>query len=155
MSRTLSMNWGSGESLNVSVWCGFSPNARQIRLIAVWLIPAAAAIERVDQWVAFGGCSSRVLTITRSISRSPICRGLPGRGSSCRPSMPLLAKRPRHLPTVWELQPKRAAMSLLCSPSAAASTIRQRSACACELFGRRAHRSNTSRSSSLRTTSTR
>jgi hypothetical protein len=49
MSRTFSMNCGSGESLNVSVWCGFRPKARQIRLIALWLMPVAAAIERVDQ----------------------------------------------------------------------------------------------------------
>ncbi len=28
---------------------GFSPQARQMRLIAVWLIPVAAAIDRVDQ----------------------------------------------------------------------------------------------------------
>ena len=41
MSRTLSMNCGSGESLNASVWCGLSPKARQIRLIADWLIPVA------------------------------------------------------------------------------------------------------------------
>ena len=52
MSRTLSMNCGSGESLNASVWCGLSPNARQMRLTAVWLMPVAAAIERVDQCVA-------------------------------------------------------------------------------------------------------
>src|SRR6266536_3088461 len=57
MSRTLSMNCGSGESLNASVWCGFSPNARQMRLIALWLIPAAtgmsqSAISRI--WRAFG-----------------------------------------------------------------------------------------------------
>jgi hypothetical protein len=31
MSRTLSMNCGSVESLNASVRCGLSPNARQIR----------------------------------------------------------------------------------------------------------------------------
>ena len=49
------MNCGSGESLNASVRCGFSPNARQMRLTAVWLIPVAAAIDRVDQWVAFAG----------------------------------------------------------------------------------------------------
>jgi len=40
-------------------------------------------------------------------------------------------------------------------PVAAASTIRQRNASACELFGRRAHRSSTSRSSPLTTTSAR
>jgi hypothetical protein len=41
MSRTLSMNSGSGESLKASVWWGLSPNARQMRLIALWLIPVA------------------------------------------------------------------------------------------------------------------
>ena len=76
------MNCGSGDSLNVSVWCGFNPNARQIRLTALWLIPVAAAIERVDQCVAVRGCSSSVFTITRSTSSSLIVRGLPGRGSS-------------------------------------------------------------------------
>src|SRR5436305_525370 len=65
-----------------------------MRLIAVWLIPVAAAIERVDQWVASLGCSSRVLTITRSTSESLICRGLPGLGSSWRPSRPRSAKAP-------------------------------------------------------------
>ena len=94
MSRTLSMNCGSGESLNVSVWWGSSPNARQIRLTAVWLIPVAAAIERVDQCVASRGCSSSVFTITRSTSSSLIERGLPGRGSSCKPSRPRRANRP-------------------------------------------------------------
>jgi hypothetical protein len=34
MSRTLSINCGSGESLNASACCGFKPNARQIRLTA-------------------------------------------------------------------------------------------------------------------------
>jgi len=132
-----------------------SPNARQIRLTAVWLMPVAAAIERVDQCVAFGGCCSSVLTITRSTSSSPIERGLPGRGSSWSPSMPRRANRPRQRPTVWVLHPSRAAISLLDTPAAAASTIRQRSASACALFGRRAHRSSTSRSSSQSTTSTR
>jgi len=40
-------------------------------------------------------------------------------------------------------------------PSAAANTIRQRNANACELFGRRAHRSSVSRSTSSSTTSAR
>jgi len=48
MSRTFSTKSGSGESLKVSTRCGFSPNARQIRLTADWLIPVAWAIERVD-----------------------------------------------------------------------------------------------------------
>src|SRR4051794_35479975 len=155
MSRTLSMNCGSGESLNASVWCGLSPNARQMRLIALWLIPVAAAIERVDQCVAFASCSSNVFTITRSTSSSLIERGLPGRGSSWRPSRPRVANRPRHRPTVEGLQPSSTAISVLDRPSAAANTTRQRNASACELFGRRAHRSSTSRSSSSSTTSAR
>src|SRR5207245_2378215 len=53
-------------SLNASLWCGLSPNARQMRLTALWLIPVAAAIDRVDQCVASAGCSSSVFTITRS-----------------------------------------------------------------------------------------
>jgi hypothetical protein len=149
------MNCGSGESLNASRWCGLSPNARQIRLTADWLIPAAAAIDRVDQCVAFAGCSSSVFTITRSTSSSVIERGFPGRGSSCKPSKPRLANRPRHLPTVDPVQPSSAAISVLDRPSAAANTIRQRSASACELLGRRAHRSSVSRSSSVSTTSAR
>src|SRR5215210_7095965 len=155
MSRTLSMNCGSGESLNASVWCGLSANARQIRLTADWLIPVAAAIDRVDQCVASFGCSSSVFTITRSTSSSLIVRGFPGRGSSCNPSKPRRANRPRHLLTVLWLQPRSAAIPMLDRPSAAANTIRQRNANACALVGRRAHRSSVSRSSSLSTTSAR
>jgi len=40
---------------------GWSPNARQIRLIDVWDIPVALALDRVDQWVAVRGFSSSVL----------------------------------------------------------------------------------------------
>src|SRR6266516_1067383 len=126
-----------------------------MRLTADWLIPLAAAIDLVDQCVASFGCSSSVFTITRSTCSSLIVRGFPGRGSSCSPSKPRLANRPRHFPTVLWLQPSSAAISLLARPSAAAKTIRQRNASACELFGRRAHRSSVSRSSSVSTTSAR
>jgi hypothetical protein len=54
---SLPMNCGSVESLNASVRCGLSPNARQIRLTAVWFIPNARASDRVDQWVASLGWS--------------------------------------------------------------------------------------------------
>src|SRR3954452_17239342 len=85
MSRTLSMNNGSGDSLKSSIRCGLSPNARQIFDTAVCDIPVAFAIDRVDQCVAFAGVSSSVLTITRSTSSSLIERGLPGRGPRRRP----------------------------------------------------------------------
>ena len=45
MSRTLSMNCGSGDSLKSSTRCGLSPNARQIRLIDDCDMPVALAIE--------------------------------------------------------------------------------------------------------------
>ena len=100
------------------------------------------------------GVSSRVLTITRSTSSSLIVRGAPGRGSSCSPSRrlrrepgPPLAHRRRVHP-----QPS-AATRCSSSPSAHANTIRHRNANACALFGRRAHRSSVSRSSSLSTIS--
>jgi hypothetical protein len=49
MSRTLSMNCGSADSFQVCSRCGLSPKARQIREMAVWLIPTCRAIDRVDQ----------------------------------------------------------------------------------------------------------
>jgi hypothetical protein len=38
--------------------CGLRPNARQIREIADWLIPVAAAVDRVDQCVSCPGCAA-------------------------------------------------------------------------------------------------
>ena len=61
--------------------------------------------------------------------------------------------RARHLPTVIRLTPSRSATSVLPQPSAALSTIRDRSASACALFGRRAHASNSDRSPSVNTNS--
>ena len=43
MSRTFSTNCGSVDSLKVSCLCGLSPNARQIRDTADWLISVASA----------------------------------------------------------------------------------------------------------------
>jgi len=136
MSLTLSMNCGSGESLNVSTWCRLSAKAGQIRLTAVWLIPGvAAAIDLVDQCVASCGCSSSVFAITRSTSSSLIVRGLPGRGSSCNPSSRRSTNRVRHFRTVFGLQAKRVAIAVFVSPSAAANTTRQRNASAATRCG--------------------
>ena len=55
MSRTFSTNNGSLESFQCSTRGGCSPNARQIREIAVWLSPVAVAICRVDQCVPPSG----------------------------------------------------------------------------------------------------
>ena len=69
------------------------------------------------------------------------------RHPSCSPSRPRSANRTRHLLTVLALQPSPAAISLLDRPSAAAKTAGHQNASACELFGRRAHLSSTSRCS--------
>ena len=52
MSRTLSMNSGSVDSLKVSVRCGCKPKARQIRCTVVWVKPARLGHRRVLQCVA-------------------------------------------------------------------------------------------------------
>jgi hypothetical protein len=49
MSRTLSTNSGSLESLKVSERCGCSPKAAQILRIVVCENPVAPAMERIDQ----------------------------------------------------------------------------------------------------------
>ena len=129
MSRTFSMNSGSVESLKVSARCGCRAKARQIRLTAVWLIPARLAMERVLQCVASGGVASSVSVITRSTSASVIARGAPGRGSSSKPSGPRSAKRRRQIRTVGRLTRSARATPLLVAPgSAQASSMRARRA---------------------------
>ncbi len=94
------MNRGSVDSLTLSARHGRSPNACQMRVTAVWFSPTALASERVDQWVAFLGLCSKVLTINAPNLSSLILRGAPGRGSARSPFTPLATKRRRHLPTV-------------------------------------------------------
>jgi hypothetical protein len=64
MSRTLSTNSGSLDSLNVSERCGCSPKAVQILRIVVCEKPVAPAIERIDQCVASLGIERNVRSIT-------------------------------------------------------------------------------------------
>ncbi|MFF0205840.1 hypothetical protein [Streptomyces sp. NPDC005017] len=63
------------ENLKVCERCGARANARQIREMVDCDIPMAAAIDLVDQWVAFFGVCSSVLTMTRSTSASMVFRG--------------------------------------------------------------------------------
>src|SRR4051812_5951794 len=100
MSRTLSMNCGSLDNLKVSLRCGLSPNAFQIRPTVERDNPLSAAIDARDQCVASAGVRSRVDTTTASICSSAIFRGAPGRGSSDSPSRPDSTNRRRHVPTV-------------------------------------------------------
>ena len=101
-----------------------------------------SAIWRVDQCVPpSGGAVSSVLTITSSTCSSLIFRGRPGRGSSSSPSSRARANRPRQRRTVGTDTPTRAATAVLVSPSAHASTIRERCANPAALRRLRAHRS--------------
>jgi len=63
--------------LNVSTRCGFRPNVRQIRTIAVCDNPVASAMLRVLQCVAFLGMDSNVRTTTSSTCLSVSVRGAP------------------------------------------------------------------------------
>src|SRR5262245_39051398 len=149
MSRTFSTNSGSGDSLNVSVRCGCSPKARQMRVTVLWLNPQRAAMPRVLQCVASRGFVSNVNRTTSSTAASPTVRGAPGRGSSSRPSTRFVMKRLRHLPTVCFVSRSSRATCVLVLAPAARSTMRARCAKACAVVGRRAHRSSVARSSSL------
>ena len=64
MSRTFSTNCGSVESLNVSVRCGCSENARQMRCTEEADTPDAFAMARVLQCVASAGFVSKVVVTT-------------------------------------------------------------------------------------------
>ena len=87
MSRTLSTNSGSLESLKVSERCGCTLKAAHIRRTVVCDSPLSRAIERSDQWVASAGVVSSVRSMTRPPSRPRAFLGRPGRGSSESPSM--------------------------------------------------------------------
>lgn len=145
------MNRGSLESFQVSVRCGCSEKAPQMRRIVEADKPVWAAIERVDQWLASAGALSRVATITRSTSSSLTVRGAPGRGSSSNPPTPASMKRRRHLPTVWGLTPTRSATARLLEPVADTSTIRARRASPLALVVRLLQPSRVARCSSPRT----
>ncbi|GAA3060266.1 hypothetical protein GCM10020254_00040 [Streptomyces goshikiensis] len=88
------MKNGSVDSLKVCERCGARANARQILETVDCDIPVAAAIDLVDQWVAFFGFSSSVLTITRSTSASVIFRGTPGRGLVAQTVQAVLQETP-------------------------------------------------------------
>src|SRR5674476_476268 len=153
-SKTFSVNSGSLDSLNPSARWGLSSKVRQIRPIVDFDKPVRSAIFARDQCVAFAGVDSKVATTTSSTWSTPITGGRPGRGSSRSPSRRSSTNRARHLPTVPAAHPTRAATVLLSTPSAHASTIRERNANACDDFARRDHRVSCSRSSSVNTSST-
>jgi len=124
--------------LKVSLRCGCSENARQMRCTVEVDTPVALAIERVLQCVAAAGIVSSVVVTTSAIFSSPILRGAPGRGASIRPSSRLTANRLRHVAAVTRVTPSRSAIARLVMPSAASSTISARIASARAILRRRA-----------------
>ena len=92
------------------------------------LIPTAAAMVRVLQWVAFGGFWRVVMRTTRRMKRALILGVRPGRDASrSNPAMPTARNRLRQRDTFLGVIFIAAATSLSCRPSAANSTIRARS----------------------------
>lgn len=102
MSRTLSMNNGSVDSLKLSDRCLEAerlPDPGDGRLAHAH----GLGIDRVDQCVAPSGLSSKVFMTTASTFSSVIVRGAPGRDSSSKPSKRSATKRRRHFPTMASL----------------------------------------------------
>ena len=83
------------------------PSARQIREMAVWLIPVAAAADRVDQRESWRGprpvC---VLAITSATCSSVIIRGALAAAHLPARSAGPAGARPRHLRTVSRVTSK-------------------------------------------------
>jgi hypothetical protein len=120
-----------GPVLSFHVWtrCGLRPKARQILDTADWDMPAALAIDRVDQCVSpSGGSCFKVAVMTFSTCSSVTVRGRPGRGSSLSPSSRPCRNRDRHFATVALDIPRPAAALVTDDPSAQASTSARRTA---------------------------
>src|ERR1035437_1617691 len=104
---------------------------------------------RVLQCVSPRGVDSNVFTMTASTCSSVMRRGVPGRGSSSRPSTRSSMNRCRHLPTVPGATRRRRATAVFVTPSAQASTMRARRATKLAVRLRCASDCNCCRSSSV------
>ena len=150
------MNCGSGESLNVSIWCGLSaerppdPADRALAHPGRGRHRARRPVRRVRRLLLerLHDHPLDVLVADRARLARPRLVMQPIEAAPREPAPPPADRRAGYSPT----RPRSPCSTC---PSAAANTIRQRNASACELFGRRAHRSSVSRSSSLSTTSAR
>ena len=109
---------------------GFEPEGPPDAAIADWLMPVAFAIERVDQWVASTGISSKVFTITASTGRRSPCALHPGvdhrRARPCAPQQSVAAICPPSLISTWGAS--WATTLIIETVELHARTIRQRSA---------------------------
>ena len=116
MSRTFSTNSGSVDSLKVSLRCGCSENAFQIRCTVDGAKPDARAIPRDVKCVRPVGSVSSVAVTTSATFWSVTVRGAPGRGSSSKPSSRFSAKRLRQVAAVTRVMPSRSAIARLLAP---------------------------------------
>ena len=82
------------DSLNPSVRCGLSSNARQIRPIVEGERPDFLAIDVRDQWVAFSGVDSNVSTTIFS-TWSAVTDGYPARAGVIPEPVQSQFKKPR------------------------------------------------------------
>src|SRR5829696_4018203 len=148
-SMSLSSNFGSLDTLNVSTRWGCNPRSDQIRCTVAGLTPTRLAIVRHDQCVAPGGV---VVVVNRTISAivsSPIegLRPRPSRMLS-KPASPSSPNRVRHARTVTGVTPTSSAITALATPSAAINNTRACTTCRCGADCARANLSNVSRSPS-------
>ena len=154
-SRIFSTRSGSGDTLKSSSRHGLSPNARQISPTVVCEIPCLAARPESTSASASGRCGLEGLDHDRLDPRRRRSCAPRRAGRVHQPVETVDAKRCRHFDTVTGLQPSSAAISAwVRSPSAQASTIRQRNANACDERCRRAQRCSVLRSSPLKVIST-
>ena len=153
MSRTFSTKNGSAESLKVPDRWGLSSKACQMRHTAFWVQPhlpghgpGAPVMSRPT-----GSVSSRARqSHLQRPSRRSILRGEVRDGARLRdPDSRCSRKRSLHLPTVTADTPSSSATGTCCSAQhREARHPRPQCQPFCELFGRRAHVSVASRSSS-------
>ena len=139
-----------GASLEVSLRCGRSPNAREMRLPVIRLSPLREGSVCSSAWRR-AGFVSRVVITTSSTYSSATARGAPGQGSSRRPPRRSRAKRVGHLPTVAGDKPRRRATVLLFYAAAQTSMLRARRAACGAVRDRRASEPRCCRSDSVRT----
>ncbi len=134
-STTFSAKFGSFETLNVFMRCGFRPAPFQMFCTAVRLMPTAFAILRALQCVALSGLSVAVFLITASFVSADSGGLRPGRVlSRSNPSTPSSMKRSCHRQTHGFDLPVRRIMAFVPSPSAVASTMSARHTALLELL---------------------
>jgi hypothetical protein len=104
-------------------------------------MPSWPANSRLDQCVTASDCGGGS-SVAVMIAASSMVLGRPDRGSSSRPSVPLTAKRSRHLITVGRDTPTIRAAPEVPAPPATANTIRARSTWPAGIVEDRVHDTN-------------